>query len=673
LNKDSANTTHRINKVLVANRGEIAVRIMRTCRQMGIFTVAVYSDADTSERFVKEADEAIRIGGNNPSESYLDQDKIFHAARLCRADAIHPGYGFLSENATFASRCQEEGFIFIGPNSAAIEQMGSKIRAKAIMDKAGVPVIPGYNGEKQDAATLKEEAVKIGFPVLLKASAGGGGKGMRVVRSEEELDKAISAAKREATNAFGDDDLLIEKYFESSRHIEIQVFGDKHGNYIHLGERECTIQRRHQKIIEESPSPVLTPAIREAMGQAAVRAAEAIRYDNAGTVEFIYSGEGEFYFLEVNTRLQVEHPVTEMVTGLDLVEMQIEIASGKPICISQNEVAYNGHAIECRLYAEDPSNDFLPATGKVTYWNKPDVNGLRFDSGISQGSNVSIFYDPMIAKVIAHGRDRDEALSRMHYSLSHLGIAGPVNNRNFLLQVIEHEDFKAGEFDTHFLEHPFVYDPDQFIASKEKLVCAALAREYAVRRSGRTMLAELPSGWRNNFYQPQRMAYTEKGSNNTTFDIRYRVDKVAVHVEFRNNGTSDDGSSYKLSGIEYSAGSLQVEINGIHRTFSVIPYGDQIHVHAAALGNITLQRVPRFEEASVDSEPGGYNAPMPGQVLEVMVETGQQVKKGDTLLILLSMKMENAVEALEDGEVEEVFVKKDMFVEADSPLIKIKV
>ena len=651
-----------IKRILIANRGEIAVRIMRTCRRMGIFTVAIYSDADAGQSFVLEADEAIRIGGNQPAESYLDQEKVITAAKQSSSDAIHPGYGFLSENASFARRCAEENIIFIGPNPDAIIAMGSKIEAKKIMEAAEVPVIPGYNGDQQDAGTLTAEAKKIGFPVLLKASAGGGGKGMRVVTHEKDLEKSIVAAKREAKNAFDDDDLLIEKYFESSRHIEIQIFGDQHQNYIHLGERECSIQRRHQKVIEECPSPILSEASRNDMGIAALKAAKAIQYDNAGTVEFIYSDNGEFYFLEVNTRLQVEHPVTEMVTGLDLVEMQINIAMGKELSISQDKVIFSGHAMECRLYAEDAGNDFLPATGKILHWKSAQIDGVRYDSGVRTTSSVGVFYDPMIAKIIAHGRNREETISKLQYAMAQLQIAGLTTNNSFLQQVLANKNFQGGDFNTHFL-HSFEYRAGNHPDANSQFLCAATCYDILNRQSRRKILQELPSGWRNNYYQPQHASY---GIGDEVAEIAFRSlsDKVEVTIEDR---------THHLSGYSLNENTLQVEIDGTNRAFTLVEENENVYIHCAAIGNEVVARKPRFALASDEVQAGGYNAPMPGQVIDVMVKAGDKVKKGDTLIIMLSMKMENTIEAMEDGEVEEVFVQKDAFVEADTPLIKINV
>lgn len=646
-----------IHKLLIANRGEIASRIIRTCKRLGIDTVAIYSDADANHPFVREADEAIRIGGKQPAESYLDMDKVIQAAKSSHADAIHPGYGFLSESTAFAARCQSEGFVFVGPNKEAIDAMGSKIKAKIIMDKAGVPVIPGYNGEKQDNKTLKAEALKIGFPVLLKASAGGGGKGMRVVRKEKDLDKSIEAAKREALNGFGDDALLIEKYFDASRHIEIQIFGDKHKHYIHLGERECSIQRRHQKIIEESPSVAIDDSTRNAMGAAAVKAAEAISYDNAGTVEFIYSEDGSFYFLEVNTRLQVEHPVTEMVTGMDLVEEQIRVASGLPLSVSQDDVTFRGHAIEARLYAEDPDNDFLPVSGKVACWASPDVEDVRYDTAVRTGSEVSVFYDPMIAKIIAYGADRTTALSRLRYALRHLTVSGMTTNQAFLLKVLDNEHFISGDFNTHFVDQHM--EALKTKSDETPALLAAFLADYLERDAQRKI--PIPSGWRNNFYQFQQISY---GIGETTYLIKYRfsVDSLEVCIE-------DD--NYELAHWAMNDRDLSFEINGHLNHFQMAVEADKRFIHHASHGHFTVHRIPKFTSPDAAQEPGGYNAPMPGQIIQVNVKNGDAVKKGDTLLVLLSMKMENAIEAMEDGTVEEVFVEQDAFIEADTPMIKI--
>ena len=441
-----------IKKILVANRGEIAIRVMRTARAMGIATVAIYADADRDALYVNVADEAIAIGGNHASESYLDMNKIIAATKQVGADAIHPGYGFLSEHAGFAQRCNEEGITFIGPSAATITAMGTKIGAKELMLKAGVPVVPGYQGADQSLTTLKKEAEKIGYPILLKASAGGGGKGMRIVNKAEELATAIEGANREAEKSFGDGSLLMEKYFPMAKHIEFQIFGDEYGNYTHFYDRECSLQRRYQKVIEESPSPSLTADLRKKMGDAAVAAARAIGYSNAGTVEFLLDKAGDFYFLEVNTRLQVEHPVTEETTGLDLVRLQIEVAQGMPLTVSAVNTPHIGHAIECRICTEDPENNFLPATGTIEYWNAPVLEGIRYDSGAQTGSKVDIYYDSLLAKVIAKGASRHEAIQRMVSALDKMSILGITTNKDFLKALLGHGAFIDGSFDTKLIE-----------------------------------------------------------------------------------------------------------------------------------------------------------------------------------------------------------------------------
>ena len=445
-----------MNSILIANRGEIASRIIRTCKKMGIRSIAVFSEADRLSPYVRQADSAVFIGNSPPAESYLEQNKIINAAKKVNADAIHPGYGFLSENAGFARACEQAGIIFIGPTADSIEAMGSKAQAKELMEEHGVPVVPGYQGSDQSLEKLQSEAKRIGYPVLLKASAGGGGKGMRIVENESELSAGIESAKREAANAFGDENLILEKYIRNGRHIEIQIFGDHHGNVVHLLERECTIQRRYQKVIEESPSPVIDEKLRDALGEAALKAARALNYSNAGTVEFIFDEQdSSFYFLEVNTRLQVEHPVTEEILGLDLVQMQIETASGKPLSISQADVKGNGYAVEARLYAEDANNGFTPDTGTIHLFDYPKVDGLRVETAIESGSDISVFYDPMIAKLIVKDQERISAYRKMVYVLQNLVCLGVKTNQDFLLQLFQNENINNGTYNTHFIRDEF--------------------------------------------------------------------------------------------------------------------------------------------------------------------------------------------------------------------------
>jgi len=442
-----------IERVLVANRGEIAVRIIRACQEMDIHTIALYSDVDEDSLHVHIADESFCLGDPTPSESYLNMSKIIDIAKSCGADAVHPGYGFLSENAEFARVCSRAGLIFIGPSADVIHNMGDKIEAKKIMKKAGVPVIPGFTGEEEES--IEDACERVGFPVLIKAAAGGGGKGMKVVKSQDGLGEAIESARREALSSFGNDKLLMEKYLEKPRHIEFQILADEQGRVVHLFERECSIQRRHQKVIEETPSVAVTDDIRQRMGETAVKAAEAIGYTNAGTVEFMLDENGDFYFLEMNTRLQVEHAITEMTTGIDIVKWQLRIASGLPLTLTQEELVQRGHAIECRIYAEDPERDFMPSTGKLKTVDVPDGVNIRHDTGVKEGLEITPYYDPMLAKLIVHAENRPEAIKKMKWALSNYITLGVTTNVPFLRGIIEHEAFAAGDIDTHFIDMHF--------------------------------------------------------------------------------------------------------------------------------------------------------------------------------------------------------------------------
>lgn len=653
-----------IRHILIANRGEIAHRIIRTARKMGIRTLAVFSDADADLPYVGAANTAVRLPGQTAAETYLQGDLLIDIALQHGADAIHPGYGFLAENAAFAKKCREAGLIFIGPHPEAIAAMGIKSKAKQIMEAHGVPVIPGYRGEDQSLERLLAEASRIGFPLLIKASAGGGGKGMRVVRNESGLADQLKAARREAEAAFGNGELLLEKYFDAARHIEFQIFGDQHGQVIHLLERECTIQRRHQKVIEESPSPVLSPEERKTMGDAAVRAAQALEYDNAGTVEFIHVGPNEFYFLEVNTRLQVEHPVTEAITGLDLVQMQIESAEGKPLSRQQEAVRSQGYALQCRLYAEDPANDFLPSTGTVHRWHTPEILGVRYDAAIRSGSEISIFYDPMIAKIIAHGPDRQTTIRRMEYALQHLQCLGPTTNQGLLLAILRESDFQLGRYNTHYLNtrsSGFLANTPTATEIRSAIMAASTARWHQ-RRQNTHLLSHLPGGWRNNFYQGQRE--------------QYRVGEAVIPVSYREQEhqliyTLDD-QTYAVGIAGASDQGMHLRINNIQQYFPVVQAKRTSWVLLPTGNTIKLERLPRFPDNRSASVSGGYEAPMPGQVIEVPAQKGDQVQTGQTLVVLSSMKMENAIVAVSDGEIEEVFVAPGQQVEAGTLLLKLK-
>ncbi len=653
--------TGTIQKVLVANRGEIARRILRTCRKMGISTVAVYSEADRDEPFVGEADEAFLLGPAPSSESYLRIDKILDAAKRSQSDAIHPGYGFLAESADFAEACRSAGVTFIGPTPEAIRSMGSKREAKASVGRAGVPVIPGYDGSDQDPAVLAAEAKRIGFPILLKANAGGGGKGMKLVRKEEELSDAIASAAREGQSGFGDGTLLVEKYIDNPRHVEIQILGDRYGDLIHLNERECSIQRRHQKIIEETPSPALDAELRAAMGAAAVACGKAIDYQNAGTVEFVLAPDRSFYFLEVNTRLQVEHPVTEFVTGLDLVEEQILIAQGEPLRFSQEEVRFDGAALEVRIYAEDPSAAFLPQSGKVVDWHVPPAEGLRIESGVEAGSEVSIHYDPMLAKIITFGDNRTIALQRMRSALRSLSVQGVVNNRDFLLRVLSHPEFIAGNFDTHFIQKHMqeaLAEPSDESAERRATVAATLASQQQ-RDLERVIVPTIPSGWRNNFHTPQWAEY----------EIGDRLHRVEYRHLGQNIFTVSVGEKeQQVRVVSWADPQITLEADGHRTTARVIMFGDHAYVHGHDL-NAALALKPRFPDKSTLVPAGGCVAPMPGKIIEVRVSEGDAVRAGQVLLIMEAMKMEHSVSAPQDGTVDRVSVVNGDQVDADALLV----
>lgn len=466
-------------KVLIANRGEIAVRVIRCLRDMGIQTVAVYSDPDRDSLHVRWANQAVHLPGSTAQETYLQADAILQAARRCGAEAIHPGYGFLSEQAAFSQTCSDAGIAFVGPHPQAIQQMGDKMTARAVMGEAGVPIVPGHQSESADLSAARSAARDIGFPVMLKAAAGGGGKGMRLVRDPKTFESSFQQARSEAAGAFGDDRLYIEKYLEKPRHIEVQVVSDHHGNHIHLGERECSIQRRHQKVIEEAPSPAVDASMRARLGEIAIQAARAVNYNSVGTVEFLMDQQGDVYFLEMNTRLQVEHPVTEWITGLDLVRMQIEIAAGMPLSLKQSDVAFRGHALECRIYAEDPKHKFRPSPGRITFLSTPSGPGVRDDSGVYQGYQVPIFYDPMISKLSTWGANRDEALARMIRALGEYQIGGIAHNVDFHRHVLRHPDFRAGAIDTGFIdEHPELFESVNGDGAERVALMAALIKAY---------------------------------------------------------------------------------------------------------------------------------------------------------------------------------------------------
>lgn len=652
-----------IRKLLIANRGEIAVRIIRTCRQLGIATVAVYSDADVDAPHVRAADEAVQLGAAPAKESYLHLERILAAAQKNKADAIHPGYGFLSENAAFAEACANAGITFIGPSPQAMRQMGLKIAGRQIAAEADVPTVPGYNGEDQSNAALGEQMQRIGFPVLIKASAGGGGKGMRVVRAEHEIDEAIDGARREAEKSFGDGSLLLEKYIEQARHVEIQILGDTHGNLVHFFERDCSLQRRHQKILEESPSSAVNAELRARMGAAAVRLGQALQYTNAGTVEFILAPTGEFYFIEVNTRLQVEHPVTEMITGLDLVKLQIEIAEGKPLPFAQADLHTSGHAIEARLYAEDPGNDFLPATGTIHDWLVPVLDGLRIDAGVEQGSEIGINYDPMLAKLIAHGSTRDEAIRKLQYALQRLSIQGVTTNREFLLRLLAQEEFRNGHAHTGFItEHlAALTNTEDLELDRASLIAAALYWQKSWQASD-ALMTNLPPSYRNNPYRNPSLKL-QLGQQEATVSWRH-----LAGAQFAVTALDATAQAQVLS---FDVHHIRLAIDGVQRRFRLTEVGEQLYVHSS-LGSRTITRLPRHPEVEAAAEQGSMTSPMPGLVAKLLVTVGQPVKAGDPLLILEAMKMEQTMRAAVDGIVETIRVTEGEVVGPGALLITLK-
>ena len=650
-------------KILVANRGEIALRVMRTCHAMGIATVAIYSDADVAALHTRFAGEAVRLGPAPSKDSYLNIEKIIEAARLTQADAIHPGYGFLSENPEFAEACAAAGLIFIGPSAESIRLMGLKSVARKLMGQIGVPIVPGYDGDDQSLDTLRAQMLKIGFPILIKASAGGGGKGMRVVRSEGEIEAAIESARREAAKAFGDGSLLLEKFVERARHVEFQILGDRHGNLIHLFERDCSLQRRHQKVIEESPSPAINDELRRSMADAAVKAGRAIGYTNAGTVEFIVAPSGEFYFIEVNARLQVEHPATEMITGIDLVKLQIEIAEGGSLPFAQEELQRKGHAIEARLYAEDPADNFLPSTGKILDWHlPPETEGLRIDAGVECGEEVGIYYDPMMAKLVAHGADRRAALRRLSYALRALSVQGLKTNREFLIRLLEHQDFVQGRSDTGFIADHFeqlVKDEDSQL-DRAALIAVVLYLQKRWQHSAE-LLSELPLSYRNN---PSRDP-----------SLRLQIEDREVEISWHSTANGDYAVSVFDSVVmarvvSCGPSDMRLSIDGVQRTLRVVEAADRFYLHSM-LGSRVIKRLPRYPVHQSAAEEGSANSPMPGQVLKIVVEVGQSISAGDPLIILEAMKMEHTMRATVDGVVEAILVNQGEIVRPGQALVQI--
>ncbi len=642
------------DKILIANRGEIACRVIDTARRMGIRTVAVYSEADAGARHVRLADEAVCIGPAAARESYLVADRIIAACKQTGAQAVHPGYGFLSENEAFAQACAREGLVFIGPPVAAIRAMGSKSEAKKLMAAAGVPLTPGYHGDGQEPAFLKEQADRIGYPVLIKAAAGGGGKGMRaVVRSEDFLD-ALASCQREAKSSFGDEHVLIEKYLLQPRHIEFQVFGDTQGNVVHLFERDCSVQRRHQKVLEEAPAPGMTPERRAAMGKAAVEAAQAVGYVGAGTVEFIVDRDGSFYFMEMNTRLQVEHPVTEMITGADLVEWQLRVAAGEPLPLAQEQIAIRGHALEARIYAEDPDKGFLPSTGRLLHLAPPQASlHVRVDTGVEQGDEISPHYDPMIAKLIVWDETRERALARMLQALAQYRIVGVANNVGFLSRLVACPAFAQADLDTGLIEreNDFLFPqgdandppPDAWLAA----ALAELLREQAAALDAARGEADPHSPWH------RRDGWRLNSAARRTLAFRAGAAEKSVAVSY--SGTSFllevDGQSVVAAGELKPGGQLRADLGGRRINATVVIANEKRHVFLHGRAFIFAAVDPLFHAGEGGGAEGGLTAPMPGKVIALIARVGAKVDKGAPLLILEAMKMEHTIAAPAAGTV----------------------
>jgi 3-methylcrotonyl-CoA carboxylase alpha subunit len=660
-------------KILIANRGEIACRVAATARRMAIKTVAVYSDADASAKHVGFCDESVHIGGSAPKDSYLRWEKIIEAARATGAEAIHPGYGFLSENEEFAQACANAGLVFIGPPASAIKAMGLKAESKQLMEKAGVPLVPGYHGADQDPALLQREADRIGYPVLIKASAGGGGKGMRAVEKSADFAAALASCQREAINSFGNDTVLVEKYAQRPRHIEIQVFGDMHGNCVYLFERDCSVQRRHQKVLEEAPAPGLSESMRRQMGEAAVAAARAVNYVGAGTVEFIVEqradGSMNFFFMEMNTRLQVEHPVTEAITGLDLVEWQLRVASGEKLPLAQDQLKINGHAIEARICAENPDNNFLPTTGTLHVYDKPvctafERGTVRIDDGVRQGDTISPFYDSMVAKLIVHGQTREEALARMDEALAQTRIVGLSTNVQFLRYVVRSPSFAEAKLDTALIPR------EEAALFKQEPVGLQMAAASAIAQ---TLLDEQASEGRDPF--SRRDGWQTHGVTQRPFEFDFKGDPAKATLTYGHDGALQlavGGVSGPLV-FAKSAQGIDMQFAGQRLTATVYSQGEVDHVFTAR-GATQITAIDLLAHAGESHTEGGrLTAPMPGKILSFSVKAGDKVTKGQPLAVMEAMKMEHTIAAPADGVVDELMYAPGDQVTEGSELLKITV
>ena len=660
-------------KILIANRGEIACRVAATARRMAIQTVAVYSDADANAKHVSYCDEAVHIGGSAPKDSYLRWERIIEAAKATGAQAIHPGYGFLSENEEFAQACASAGLVFIGPPASAIKAMGLKAESKRLMETAGVPLVPGYHGSDQDPVLLQREADRIGYPVLIKASAGGGGKGMRAVDKAEDFAAALASCKREAINSFGDDAVLVEKYALRPRHIEIQVFGDSHGNYVYLFERDCSVQRRHQKVLEEAPAPGMTQAMRKEMGEAAVAAARAVNYVGAGTVEFIVEqrpdGAMNFFFMEMNTRLQVEHPVTEAITGLDLVEWQLRVASGEKLPLAQEQLRINGHAIEARICAESPDNNFLPATGTLHVYGKPICTSfergvVRIDDGVREGDTISPYYDSMVAKLIVHGQTREEALARLDQALAQTHIVGLSTNVQFLRYVLRTPSFAQANLDTALIQR------EEALLFKQEPVGLAMAGAAAIAQA---LLNERAAEGDDPF--SRRDGWQSHGVTQRRFEFEFQGEAAQAELSYLHDGALRLVVGEVAGPLVFLkvAGGIDIQFAGQRVTAAVYPRGEVDHVFTAR-GATQITAIDLLAHAGEgQAETGRLSAPMPGKVVSFAVKAGDKVSKGQALAVMEAMKMEHTIAAPADGVVQELLYAPGDQVAEGAELLRLAV
>ncbi|XP_051928704.1 methylcrotonoyl-CoA carboxylase subunit alpha, mitochondrial [Hippocampus zosterae] len=668
----------RIEKVLIANRGEIACRVMRTAKKMGVRSVAVYSDADSHSMHVAMADEAYHIGPPASQQSYLNMEKVLEVAKKSGSHAVHPGYGFLSENTEFAEACKQNGIIFIGPPSSAIRDMGIKSTSKHIMSAAGVPIIGGYHGDDQSNERLRAEAEKIGYPVMIKAVRGGGGKGMRIARSDSDFLEQLESARREARKSFNDDVMLIEKFVEDPRHVEVQVFGDTHGNAVYLFERDCSVQRRHQKIIEEAPGPGINAEVRRKLGEAAVRAAKAVNYVGAGTVEFIMDAQHNFYFMEMNTRLQVEHPVSEMITGTDLVEWQLRVAAGERLPLLQNDIMLRGHSFEARIYAEDPNNDFLPGAGPLLHLSTPAPDEhTRIETGVREGDEVSAHYDPMIAKLVVWGEDRRAALQKLRYSLRQYNIVGLSTNIEFLLSLSAHPDFEAGNVSTSFIPQHYadLFPPPK--APSGATVCQAalglLLREKKGAEDSAGASADPSSpfgssrGWRLNTRLHRSLA------------LQLGDEKVIVVITYNQDGSYAMQLGEELFHVtgeletEGGASFLHSSVNGVKSRPKLVIVDNVVHLFSAEGGADVSVPLPKYlAAASGSGAQGGAVAPMTGTIEKVLVKAGDKVNVGDPLMVMIAMKMEHIIRAPKAGVIAKVFFNEGAQANRHAPLVELE-